>query len=116
MRLQVYTLDETLGTLVWACNTTGAWCPGEALDPHYLPPAARTIAPLAAAVQINTCFVGHSLVIVYCCIVTTVKPWENGNVRASLQQLPCVHFRCKHKARHMQSLFASNCTTLNIMF
>ncbi|BDA42016.1 probable BsuMI modification methylase subunit YdiP at N-terminal half [Coccomyxa sp. Obi] len=47
--LQGYTPDvETIGTLVWARNTTGAWWPGEALDPHYLPPT-RTIPPLAAA-------------------------------------------------------------------
>lgn len=55
-QLQGYTSDvEKLGTLVWARNTTGAWWPGEALDPHYLPPT-RTIPPLAAAGESSTCF------------------------------------------------------------
>ena len=50
-RLQGYTPDvETVGALVWARNTTGAWWPGEALDPYHLPPT-RTIPPLAAAGQ-----------------------------------------------------------------
>ncbi|BDA51428.1 probable BsuMI modification methylase subunit YdiP at N-terminal half [Coccomyxa sp. Obi] len=48
-RLQGYTTDvETLGTLVWLRNTNGTWWPGEALDPHHLPPT-RVIHPQAGA-------------------------------------------------------------------
>ncbi|CAL8466241.1 g5777 [Coccomyxa elongata] len=48
-RLPGYTPDvETLGLLVWVRNTNGTWWPGEALDPHHLPPT-RAIHPQAAA-------------------------------------------------------------------
>lgn len=49
MRLPGYTPDvDTLGTLVWARTPAGVWWPGEALDPHHMPPT-RSIPQLAAA-------------------------------------------------------------------
>lgn len=48
-RLQGYTPDvDTLGTLVWARTPAGVWWPGEALDPHHMPPT-RAVPPLASA-------------------------------------------------------------------
>ena len=49
MRLKGAVKDvDTLGVIAWGRTPSGAWWPGEALDPHNLPPT-RSLPPYAIA-------------------------------------------------------------------